>query len=216
LRPAQDLLHLLARDHRRLDDRGRALLSDRARRTPQAVVGYATDVLAHEAAEQLLLHPLVAAHVTGGPRLSRQRTEEEAAVERHLRSTLEEDPDSAPFTARLAAFHAAFVEHTDREELEVFPALRHVVSRGQLRELGRVYATLAVRLPTRWRCSAASRLVGGEPRDVEACDLAEIRRVASELLEEVDAPTSITLPQPEEPRPHRRRGRRTPGFAGHA
>jgi hypothetical protein len=216
LRPAQDLLHLLARDHRRLDDRGRALLTDPARRTPQAVVGFATDVLAHEAAEQLLLHPLVAERVAGGPRLSRHRTEEEAAVERHLRSALEEDLDSAPFTARIEAFHAAFVEHTDREELEVFPALRHVVSRGQLRELGRVYATLAVRLPTRWRCSAATRLVGGESWGVEACDLAEVRRVASELLEEVDAPASLTLPQPEQPRRHHRRGRPTPGFAGRA
>jgi hemerythrin superfamily protein len=212
MRPAQDLLHVLARDHRRLDERARSLLDDAARRTPQAVRGFATDVLAHEASEQLLLHPLVTERVLGGARLARRRTEEEDALERHLRLAMDETPTSAGFTARLRMFHTAFVEHTDREELEVFPALRHVVSRSALRELGRTYASLAVRLPTRLRCAVGAN--AGSDDDGVGCRLAEVRAVAGELLEEVGVPAVISLPEPEV---SVRRGATRPdprGFAG--
>jgi hemerythrin superfamily protein len=196
MRPAQDLLHLLARDHRRLDERARSLLDDPGRRTPQAVGGFATDVLAHEASEQLLLHPLVTERVPGGPRLARRRTEEEQALERHLRLAMVEEPGSAAFTSRLRSFHAAFVEHTDREELEVFPALRHVVSRGALRELGRTYASLAASLPTRVRCAVGAP-AGDSSDGARGCRLTEIRGVAGEILEEIGPPATISLPELE-------------------
>jgi hemerythrin superfamily protein len=194
MRPAQDLLHLLARDHRRLDERARSLLDDPGRRTPQAVGGFATDVLAHEASEQLLLHPLVTERVPGGVRLARRRTEEEQALERHLRLAMVEEPDSAAFTSRLRSFHAAFVEHTDREELEVFPALRHVVGRGALRELGRTYASLAASLPTRVRCAVGAH-ADGRSDGVRGCRLTEIRGVAGEILEEIGPPAVVSLPE---------------------
>jgi hemerythrin superfamily protein len=194
MRPAQDLLHLLARDHRRLDERARSLLDDPGRRTPQAVGGFATDVLAHEASEQLLLHPLVTERVPGGVRLARCRTEEEQALERHLRLAMAEEPDSAAFTRRLRSFHAAFVEHADREELEVFPALRHVVSRGALRELGRTYASLAASLPTRVRCAVGGH-AGGRSEGARGCRLSEVRRVAGEILEELGPPAVVSLPE---------------------
>jgi hypothetical protein len=213
--PAQDLLHVLARDHRRLDERARSLLAAPARRTPQAIGGFATDVLAHEASEQLLLHPLVTEHVPAGLRLARRRTEEEAALERHLRRAMDEEPASAAFAARLRVFHSAFVEHTDREELEVFPALRHVVSRGALRELGRTYASLAARLPTRVRCAFSATSAGPGGDGLRGCRLAEIRQVAGQILEEMGSPTLISLPAAEvsalrgAPRPEDPRG-----FAG--
>jgi hypothetical protein len=194
VRPAQDLLHVLARDHRRLDERCRSLLDEPDRRTVQSVAGLATDVLAHEASEQLLLHPLVTAHVSGGARLARRRTDEERTLERHLRTWLREDPTSPAFTARFAAFHRAFVEHTDREELEVFPRLRHVVSRTELRELGRAYATLAARLPTQLRYVAGgSEAIG----DVKGRLLDRVRAAAGEILDELGPHALITLPDLE-------------------
>jgi hypothetical protein len=182
MRPAQDLLHLLARDHRRLDERCRSLLADEERRSERAVVGLATDVLVHEAAEQLLLHPLVAERSTSGERYARQRIDEEEGLERRLQAALREDPTGARFVAPFRAFHRAFVEHTDREELEVFPSLRHVVDRRELRELGRTYATLAVRLPTRLRCELGGHGMFAEP---ERRPLACIRETAQGILAEL-------------------------------
>jgi hemerythrin superfamily protein len=213
MRPAQDLLHVLARDHRRLDERARSLLDDAGRRTSQAVGGFVTDVLAHEASEQLLLHPLVIERVPGGARLARQRTEEEGALERHLWRVMDEEPASATFTTRLRMFHTAFVEHTDREELEVFPALRHVTSRGALRELGRTYASLAARLPTRLRC-AIGAIAGAGSDGVRGCRLAEVREVAGEILEEIGAPTVLSVPDPEASIFHAAPRRDPRGFAG--
>jgi hemerythrin superfamily protein len=193
MRPAQDLLHVLARDHRRLDQRARILLTEPDRCTEQAVAGFATDVLAHEASEQLLLHPLVTERLAGGARLARHRTEEEGAIERHLQAALREPPASAAFSARFAAFHAAFVEHADREELEVFPPLRHVVDRRELRELGRAYATLAVRLPTQLRwVVGGSETIGAAGRRV----LAQMREVAGDILRELEDTMVITLTDP--------------------
>jgi hypothetical protein len=182
MRPAQDLLHLLARDHRRLDERCRSLLADEDRRSERAVVGLATDVLVHEAAEQLLLHPLVAERSVSGERYARQRIDEEEALERRLQVALRHDPTDAAILAPFRAFHRAFVEHTDREELEVFPSLRHVVDRKELRELGRTYATLAARLPTRLRCEVGGSDVFADP---ERRPLACIRATAQEILTEL-------------------------------
>jgi hypothetical protein len=181
MRPAQDLLHVLARDHRRLDDRCRALLDDPTRRTERAVLGLATDVLVHEASEQLLLHPVVSERLPGGVRLARQRTDEEAALERRLQAAVGEQPTSAEFTDRFTTFHRALVEHADREELEVFPALRHVVNRRELRDLGRAYATLAARLPTRLRCAGSGSAFSASDERPLGC----IRQTAAEILEEV-------------------------------
>jgi hemerythrin superfamily protein len=193
MRPAQDLLHVLARDHRRLDQRARALLAEPDRRTEQALAGFATDVLAHEASEQLLLHPLVTERLVGGTRLARHRTEEEGSIERHLQAALRERPSSAAFAARFAGFHAAFVEHADREELEVFPPLRHVVDQGELRELGRAYATLSARLPTQLRwVVGGSEMIGAAGRRV----LAQVREVAGEILRELEGAAVITLTDP--------------------
>jgi hypothetical protein len=182
MRPAQDLLHLLARDHRRLDERCRSLLADPTKRTDRAVVGIATDVLVHEASEQLLLHPLVTERLTSGERLARHRVDEEEGLERRLQVAVRQDPGEPAFAERFRAFHRAFVEHTDREELEVFPSLRHVADRRELRELGRTYATLAVRLPTRLRYLTGGSEVLGAP---DRRPLVAIREAAQEILAEL-------------------------------
>jgi hypothetical protein len=188
MRAPADLLHLLARDHRRLDERAQAVLVDGSRRTSRHVLGFAMDVLAHEASEQLLLHPLVTTRVPGGTRLARARADEERALERQLVASLREDLDGPRFLARFRTFHATFVEHTDREELEVFPALRHTVGRRELRELGRSFATLTVRLPTRVRCLAGALRTGDGPPPLD-----HLRGQAAEILTELGAATATTV-----------------------
>ncbi|GGI03013.1 hemerythrin domain-containing protein [Egicoccus halophilus] len=149
---AHDLLHVLARDHRRFDERCRTFLDAPTRRGERLLRGLAVDVLAHEAAEQLLLHPLVADRLPRGHLLATARLEEEDLLERLLLDALDQPLASEQFRHRFQLVHRHLVEHTDREELEVFPYLRHVVQRRELRELGRLYTTLMVRIPTRMQC----------------------------------------------------------------
>jgi hypothetical protein len=206
MRPVPDLLHQLARDHRRLDERLRALLTDRQRRTAAAVGGLAVDLLVHEAAEQVLLHPLVAARLPDGRRIARERTDEERTVARLLRAVLAHEADDLALEPATAALHSAFVGHADREELEVFPALRHVTSRSELRELGRAHATLAVHLPTRLRCAA-----GAPDADARACELGRARDLGAAILEEFEVELPTGPARASTPSPARKVGGRRPG-----
>lgn len=185
----QDLLHVLARDHRRFDERCRSFLDAPTRRGERLLRGLAVDLLVHEATEQLLLHPLVADRLASGARLAAARLEEEDLVERLLLRALDVPLASESFRAAFREFHRHFVEHTDREELEVFPYLRHVVDRRELRDLGRVYTTLTVRTPTRLQCRLEPP-TGGERRP-----LLRIRDTACDVLTDL----GHTLPAGVEP-----------------
>ncbi|HSK22184.1 MAG TPA: hemerythrin domain-containing protein [Egicoccus sp.] len=175
----QDLLHVLARDHRRFDERCRSFLDAPTRRGERLLRGLAVDVLAHEAVEQLLLHPLVADRLTNGTRLAMARLEEEDLLERLVLQTLDRPLASDAFKPAFRDLHRHMVEHTDREELEVFPYLRHVVDRRDLRDLGRVYTTLMVRIPTRLQCRLEPPSAG------ERRPLLRIRDTACDVLQEL-------------------------------
>ena len=136
-------------------------------------------MLAHEAVEQLLLHPLVADRLTNGTRLAMARLEEEDLLERLVLQTLDRPLASDAFKPAFRDLHRHMVEHTDREELEVFPYLRHVVDRRDLRDLGRVYTTLMVRIPTRLQCRLEPPSAG------ERRPLLRIRDTACDVLQEL-------------------------------
>ncbi|MBS3940630.1 MAG: hemerythrin domain-containing protein [Actinobacteria bacterium] len=183
----QDLLHVLARDHRRFDERCRSFLDAPTRRGERLLRGLAVDLLAHEAVEQLLLHPLVADRLTNGPRLAMARVEEEDLLERLLLVALDRPLASDGFKPSFRDLHRHLVEHTDREELEVFPYLRHVVDRRELRDLGRLYTTLMVRVPTRLQCRLEPPSTG------ERRPLLRIRDTACEILHELGHPLPAGL-----------------------
>lgn len=178
----QDLLHVLARDHRRFDERCRSFLDAPTRRGERLLRGLAVDLLAHEAVEQLLLHPLVADRLTNGSRLAMARLEEEDLLERLLLQALDRPLASDGFRLAFRDLHRHVVEHTDREELEVFPFLRHVVDRRDLRDLGRVYTTLMVRIPTRLKCRLEPPTAG------ERRPLLRIRDAACDVLQDLGHP----------------------------
>ncbi|MFA9443924.1 hemerythrin domain-containing protein [Egicoccus sp. AB-alg6-2] len=179
MKSGQDLLHVLARDHRRFDERCRSFLDAPTRRGERLLRGLAIDLLAHEAVEQLLLHPLVADRLSQGPRLSAARVEEEDLLERLLMGALDQPLASDAFRTAFRTVHRHLVEHTDREELEVFPYVRHVVERRDLRELGRLYTTLMVRIPTRMQCRLEAR--DGQVRR----PLLRIRDVGCDVMREL-------------------------------
>lgn len=179
MQSGQDLLHVLARDHRRFDERCRAFLDAPTRRGERLLRGLAIDLLSHEAVEQLLLHPLVAQRLPNGHALAASRLEEEDLLERLLLTALRRPLASEAFRSAFQSAHRHLIEHTDREELEVFPYLRHVADRRELRELGRLYTTLMVRVPTRLNL----RL---EPDDItERRPLLRIRDTACDVLRDL-------------------------------
>lgn len=178
----QDLLHVLARDHRRFDERCRSFLDAPTRRGERLLRGLAVDLLVHEATEQLLLHPLVADRLASGARLAAARLDEEDLLERLLLLALDRPLASEGFASAFRDFHRHFVEHTDREELEVFPYLRHVVDRRELRELGRLYTTLTVRVPTRLQCRLEP------PTSGERRPLLRVRDTVCDVLRELGHP----------------------------
>lgn len=184
----QDLLHVLARDHRRFDERCRSFLDAPTRRGERLLRGLAVDLLAHETAEQLLLHPLVADRLTSGARLAMARLEEEDLLERLLLHALDRPLASDGFRHAFRDLHRHLVEHTDREELEIFPYLRHVVDRRHLRDLGRLYTTLMVRIPTRLQARLEPPTAG------QRRPMLRIRDTACHLLQDLghDIPAGVT------------------------
>lgn len=135
-----DLLHLLAKAHRRLDrgcDEVRRLPAEERSRLLGALL---VDIAAHEAAEAELLHPLVADRLTDGERLVRERRHETELVTQLARRVRRLPPTDPRVGDALAALHRHLTEHTDREEIEIYPFLRHVVGPDELSRLGRRYA----------------------------------------------------------------------------
>jgi hypothetical protein len=104
--------------------------------------GFAVDLLAHEAFEQLLLHPLLAARLPSGPEVATERVREEGRLDQLLRRMLTATLGDTTSDIGLTEFHQHLIEHTEREEIEVFPYLRHVIDRDQLDRLGALYTAV--------------------------------------------------------------------------
>lgn len=151
--PAGDLLHALAREHRDLDRRltGTSGLDASAagRRHLDATL---LAVTLHEVAERVLLDPWVR-----GPLGRDDLADEREREERRLLTELDDLRGRDRLTARdLAGLHARFVAHSDREEIELFPPLRHVVSPRELVRARRELALLRDRVPARCRATDPS------------------------------------------------------------
>jgi hypothetical protein len=151
----QDLLHVLAREHRdhsimfhELIDHLDAVAPRHRRRQYRALV---LNLAVHLAAESLLVHPLVVAASATGEDTRRAREREMRSL--HTRLTEAgaalDEPDRLRQALLTASGEAA--SHADREELEVFFYARHVAEPKELRRLGRLHATLHQRLPTRYQ-----------------------------------------------------------------
>lgn len=124
-RPARpDLLHELAIEHRDLDAAFAATIGS-------ADIGDAFDqlldaVAVHELAELELLDRVLRFRL-GDPELADRRAEEQRLLLRLVRQ-LRDSRDLHD----LRLLHVSFVEHSDREEIEAFPALRHVMTAHEI------------------------------------------------------------------------------------
>ena len=151
----QDLLHVLAREHRDHSIVFHGLidhLEDAAPRHRRRQYGaLVLNLAVHLTAETLLVHPLVDAPGTTGRDARRGRERAIDSLRTRLTDAGEalDDPDTLSSALHLASGEAA--AHADREELEVFVYARHAATPRQLRAFGRLHTTLRQRLPARYQ-----------------------------------------------------------------
>jgi hypothetical protein len=137
-----DLLDALAADHRDLECLGRDL-ADREAGAGE-VTAFLLRVCVHEMTEELVLAPSYAGH-DDVAQLADRRAGEQAALFRHLDDLRSTDE------VRLRPLIDEFAAHSDREEIEVFPWLRRMLSTDELREGWRLHRHLRDEVPERAR-----------------------------------------------------------------
>ena len=173
--PRRDLLCALAREHRDLD----ALATWLIRRPPRpsdrgTIDRFLQQMTLHEVAEEVLLGPVMDA-VLDGSGLATQRDVEQLA----LLATSDQLRDLPTLAVDdLRGLHQRFVEHSDREELEVFPHLRHVLSPRQLASGWQQLERL------RRRMLPGSEPLAGPTDDAWRSD--DVRRIARSLVTGTD------------------------------
>lgn len=151
----QDLLHVLAREHREhsgvfhdlVDHVGETAPRHRRRQFGTLVLHLGV----HLTAETLLVHPLLVAASVTGEDTRRAREREILSVFGRLTAagSALDDPKRLGEALRVASGDVA--AHADREELEVFVHVRRVATPKRLRQLGRLHSTLRQRLPSRYQ-----------------------------------------------------------------
>lgn len=89
----------------------------------------------HEAAEELVIRPV--AKKAAGEKEADARNAEEKEAGEILKRLEGMDVSGAEFTATLAGFEQAVIEHADREEREEFPALVSACTAEQRQSMGK-------------------------------------------------------------------------------
>jgi hypothetical protein len=148
-----DLLHVLADEHRDLTQATRRLRQGRRNQAEDAVWRTAVRIAEHELAHRLLVHPLLRRD-RYGRRLFGERREEQLLLADRIRWLLAHASETdevidlttaqpralrglrsrqaTPTGDPAAGLDLQFVEHSDREEILDFPHVRHLSSRDEL------------------------------------------------------------------------------------
>lgn len=151
----QDLLHVLAREHRDhsivFHDLLDHLDTTAPRHRRRQYVALVLNLAVHLTAETLLVHPLVVRASATGAETRREREREIRALKGRLAEAgaVLDDPDTLRDVLLAASGEVAV--HADREELEVFVYARHAATARELRRFGRLHTTLRQRLPARYQ-----------------------------------------------------------------
>ena len=108
-----------------------------------------TELVRHEAAEELVLYPEVGAATGDGAAAIVPRLREQAETEQMLAQMETLDPRTPEFTAALAELSTAVINHAEAEERQIFPLLRGGEDPDALFELAARYEQAKQRGPTR-------------------------------------------------------------------
>lgn len=91
---------------------------------------------AHEAAEEIVIHPALRSLGDAGAAISAARIEEEAEAKSTLTELAEMDVESAEFETRFAQLRAAVLQHAENERQTVLPMLQEAFSDQERRAMG--------------------------------------------------------------------------------
>ncbi|WP_052664939.1 hypothetical protein [Nitriliruptor alkaliphilus] len=132
-----DLLVELSLEHRELT-RASADLRRRGDHTADAVRAITIDLVEHELAHRLLVHPLLRRDERGRLLFTERREEQLLLADRlrHALATTQGDGARHVPEHVVEGLDQQLVAHADREEIVCFPHVRRVVDRDELARLG--------------------------------------------------------------------------------
>jgi hemerythrin superfamily protein len=136
---ADDVVHLITRDHRALEAMFEKLRSDKASRE-DVLEDVAAVLVAHSRAEEDEVYPVLARREPTMQGEVHHGQEEHENAERLLHQLEATDPGSGEFDVLLEEFVDAIMHHVEEEENELLPTLEEAVSEAELEELGRRFA----------------------------------------------------------------------------
>ena len=144
-RGTDDLLDLVAHRHRALQHVLRELAAQGA--SAEELERFARELLREESLKRALLHPLLARTSEGDQAVERRREEQELLIHQTARVCAlasETERDDGELVAALQELYQILIGHTDREELEDSPRLRHEAEAAELENLAVIHEELTV------------------------------------------------------------------------
>jgi hemerythrin superfamily protein len=115
---------------------------------PEAFCEVVHLLVAHEAAEEQVLYPLVRRYVEDGDDLADTRIAEQGEAEQMMSKLERLDAASGAFQDLFRDLRADVLEHAQAEEDEVFSELTAVVDKGRLAESAKLYVAAKSLAPT--------------------------------------------------------------------
>ncbi|WP_165985276.1 hemerythrin domain-containing protein [Streptomyces sp. YIM 98790] len=159
-----DVIDLITRDHRRVEDLFEQLKNgggDRAALMEEV----ARLLIAHSRAEEERVYPVIAKEVPGEEQEVQHSEEEHQEAEELIHRLLEAGPDSGAFDDLLDQLVGAVTQHVEKEESEVLPALRDAVTGDRLAELAEEFGERREEALEEYEPSAGGATAPGMTRD---------------------------------------------------
>jgi len=134
---SENLVEVVQRDHREVEQLLNAVAAASGQARRRAFEELVAKLKAHEAAEQKVVHPLVAKE--GDPAEAKALQAEESAASSALKHLQGVDVDSPEFEAGFAQLKADVLAHAHEEEHEEHPRLTRETSNEELERRGQEF-----------------------------------------------------------------------------
>lgn len=144
----QNVIDHLVEDHNRIKRLFSEFDSADGSRRPELFSTIVAELARHESAEEEVVYPVLRKEVGEGDALADARISEENEAKEALAELEEIGVGNADFDVKFTALRDDVLEHAEREEQDVFPALRAAVSADRLQEMGKWVERAEATAPT--------------------------------------------------------------------